>query len=177
MLRPAISHRVGGVEMIPPGGADVVFRFLGMVHSADTNCWDLLDGNLRVCLAQGWLSRERAPEEGRDERAAVLGSSFTSRDPVIAEMLSALLERWAHVYADLGGRPCLVSGTRIVALDMERVMVTREDFAGSSRRTHKFRRTRSLPDCLAASGTSPRRHADCQHLDGHPQNVNCEMSQ
>jgi len=130
MLRPAISHRVGGVEMIPPGGADVVFRFLGMVHSADTNCWDLLDGNLRVCLAQGWLSRERAPEEGRDERAAVLGSSL-SRDPVIAEMLSALLERWAHVYADLGGRPCLVSGTRIVALDMERVMVTREDFAGS----------------------------------------------
>jgi hypothetical protein len=117
---------------VPAGGTAAVVAWLQELAIEDPGIglWKVLVDDLRLALAQGWmLSTGEADNPERNVAAHQLAQE-EGVDKDFPEMFDFLIDHWRGVYSEIDGRPCLVSESDLVGVDMELVVVTSEKYAG-----------------------------------------------
>ncbi|ADP78348.1 hypothetical protein FraEuI1c_0262 [Pseudofrankia inefficax] len=110
-----------------PGGVDSVKSWLADLFGEEPgrSLWTVLDGPLRLALAQGWIlgtSGSRADDLAEELAAA---DSSHRRFPA---MLAALADHWRRVYADLRDGAGVVNLNLLAGADMEAVVLTGQEY-------------------------------------------------
>lgn len=114
------------------GGTQLVFAWLEEVVAPKPGMlfWSALDQPLRLALTQAWMMNCGHDVASDRNVSAQQLSEVVSTHPLFAQMLADTITQMRSVYADLDGRPALVGVTDLVALDMELVVLTSNEFAG-----------------------------------------------